>query len=462
MADNASDGEPTYTVSKVCGDIREVLTARFPDLWVSGEVQRLKASRAGHLYFELVEKGDDDEIVGKLDVAVWRTYNRRIQAELARAGTKLAEGQEIRCRGRVDFYEAGGRLQLAVREVDPTFTLGRLEMRRRETLEWLGKRGLLERNKSLQLPALPLEVALVTSAESAAYHDFLSTLRESPYGFRVVFVHAAVQGGAAERELASALAAAGRLDVDLIALVRGGGSRSDLAVFDSRRVAEAVAEAAHPVVTGLGHEIDRSVADLVAHSSVKTPTKVAELLIARVAEAERRVDRLVVELRHRALDHLRAARESLGRAERAVRMARLRTRAARQHWRHLAQRLGTAAERAVTARRTELTMTRRRLAATGPRFLRPRRVLPERIAERLAPAAARRLAAERRKMESYQRLCHSLSPQRVLRRGFSLTRDADGRVVRRAAGIEVGSRITTRLAEGEIASRVEATTRVEE
>src|SRR4029078_7543944 len=118
--------------------------------------------------------------------------------------------------------------------------------------------------------------------DSAAYHDFLSCLRESGYGFRVIFFHAAVQGKEAEREVVSALRALAGLDVDCAVLIRGGGSRTDLAAFDSRAIAEAVARAPLPVLTGLGHEIDQSISDLVAHTALKTPTKVAELLVDAV------------------------------------------------------------------------------------------------------------------------------------------------------------------------------------
>lgn len=448
-------GEETYSVSQLSGEIREILVATFPELWVVGEIQRLKSSRAGHLYFELIEKGDDDEIVGKLDVAVWRTYNRRVQASLNRAGAQLAEGQQIRCLGRVDFYEKAGRLQLIVTDIDPTFTLGRLELRRRETVAALEKAGLLGRNAELALVDVPLHLALITSEESAAYHDFLSSLAESPYGFRVTFIHASVQGPAAESDLASALRIASSLDVDCIALIRGGGSRSDLAVFDSRVVAEAVAAARHPVLTGLGHETDQSVTDMTAHTQLKTPTKVAEFLVARVADAESELRRVGVGLRHLSLGHLQRARIALGRAETALGQTGLRVGAARERWRHLRRGLGRAAGVALSTRRRQVDLTVARLASTVPRYLQRSARAPQAIASRMGPAAGRRMAAATKRLEVYERLCSGLSPARALARGFSITRTVEGRVIRSVTEVAVGSTIRTELAGGELSSRVE-------
>jgi exodeoxyribonuclease VII large subunit len=446
--------EETYSVSQLCGEIRDFLAEAFPGVWVTGEVQRFRASRAGHLYLELVEKGRDDEIIGKLDAVVWRSTNRRIRSELERAGLELGDGQEVRFRGRVDFYPPAGRLQLIVDEVDPTFALGRLEMRRRETLEALRKGGLLELNKGQVLSPVPLDVALVTSEGSAAYHDFLSTLEESGFGFRVFFIHASVQGASAERELVSAIRAADALRVDCVALIRGGGARSDLAVFDSRGVAEAVATAKHPVLTGLGHQIDEAVSDLVAHRSVKTPTKAAEFLVDSVSSASDSMQRIAVSLRHSGLAHLRRGRELIGGAEKGFDLVGVRLGARRKELAYLAASI----ERSGRSRLTRAEEVRRalanRLAAATPRVLGRRGEQLAAAALRLQPIASRRLSTVRAAVESYRRLCDGLAPHRVLRRGFSITRDESGRTLR-AADVPAGARITTTLAEGELTSRVE-------
>ena len=261
-------GPHTYSVSQLGAELKLFLAEAFPGVWVAGEVQRLRESRNGHVFFELVEKGRGDEVVGKLDAVLWRTDHLRVRRELARAGQQLAEGVEVRCLAQPDFYTPTGRLQLTVREIDPVFSLGLMARRRQETLDALAAAGLLERNKALVLPPVPISIGLVTSHGSAAFHDFLATLRDSGFAFRVYLVHVAVQGREAERDVPGALRAAAALPVDCVVLVRGGGARAELAVFDSHRIAEAIATLRVPVLTGLGHEIDLAVADLVAHAAV--------------------------------------------------------------------------------------------------------------------------------------------------------------------------------------------------
>jgi exodeoxyribonuclease VII large subunit len=448
--------EPTWSVSQLCGEIRGVLGEVFSSLWVAGEVQRLKESRTGHVYFELVEKDDGDGVCGKLDAVIWRRDWQRVRRALAATGQEIAEGMSVRCRGGVDFYAAGGRLQLAVREVDPVFTLGLLEKRRRETLAALAEAGLLEANRALPLPELPLTVALVTSEGSAAYHDFVATLAESGYGFRVLLVHAAVQGRTAERELTSALLFAGRAGAtDCVVLIRGGGAKSDLAVFDSRAVAEAVARAAVPVLTGLGHEIDESIADRVAHTALKTPTKVAELLIGRVAAAERSLAERRAALARAALTRLRDGREDLGRAERGVELARTRLAAAAarldEHARAFA-RAGRARLREAERRRSEIAA---RLAA-GPGRLLVRRERDRLAAgRRIAGAAAGRARTAAARLAGLERLARELAPERTLERGYSITRTRAGELVTRPGQVKTDDRITTQTAGGTLASRVE-------
>ncbi|HEX3556283.1 MAG TPA: exodeoxyribonuclease VII large subunit [Thermoanaerobaculia bacterium] len=447
--------EPTYSVSQLCGEVRDFLAEAFSSVWVVGEAQRVRPSARGHVYFELVEKGERDEIVGKLDAVIWKGDFLKVQRLLAASDQRLVDGVQIRCRGSLDFYAPAGRLQLCVREVDPAFTLGQMERRRRETLAALAAAGLLERNQGLALSDLPLSIALITSEGSAAYHDFLSGLAESGFGFRVLFIHAAMQGRDAEREVVSALAALAGLAVDAAVLIRGGGSRTDLAAFDSRAIAEAVARAPFPVLTGLGHEIDRAIADIVAHTAFKTPTKVAEFLVERMARAEQMLEDLRRTLLREALEPLRAGREALGRAERGVSLARMRLAAAgariEEHARALG-RLGRGVLRDAGRRQDGL---RGRLADLAPRLLGAAGRERVRRGERLAAAARGRVREAAVMLAGMERLCQQLAPERTLERGFSLTRDAAGKAVRHPGQVRPGDVVATRVAGGDFKSRVE-------
>jgi exodeoxyribonuclease VII large subunit len=447
--------EPTYSVSDLCSEIRDFLGTAFPAIWVAGEVQRVKASHRGHLYFELVEKGEGDEVLAKLDCVLWRTDHDRVRRQLAGARQELAEGISIRCRGGVDFYGPSGRLQLVVREVDPLYTMGLLARRRQETLEALARAGLMERNKALVLSELPLSIALVTSHGSAAYHDFLATLAESGYGFRVLFVHAAVQGKDAERELVSALAALAGAAIDCCALIRGGGARTDLAVFDSRLLAEAVATAPFPVLTGLGHEIDQAIADLVAHTSLKTPTKVAEFLIERVVRRDQALALLARDLRRVTLERLRRGREALGSAERGVALARTRLAAAETRLGELSRSLGQTARLRLRTAAGAVGLVAGRLGAASPRLVERCRSGPELLARRLVAAGRSRLREAEAELRGIERLAHELAPHRTLERGFSITRTVAGRALRSPAETAPGEVLRTELAGGSLTSRVE-------
>ena len=447
---------PTYAVSQLCAEIKEVLGEVFPPLWVAGEAQRVRESARGHLYFELVEKDHADGIRAKLDAVVWRTDWQRVERTLGLAGQRVSDGLQLRCRGNLDFYGPSGRLQLIVREVDPAFTLGLLEQRRRETLAALAAAGLLDANAGRPLPELPLTVALVTSEGSAAYHDFLSTLRESGYGFRVLLVHAAVQGRSAERELVAAIELACRAGgCDCICLLRGGGAKSDLAVFDSRAVAEAVATSTLPVLTGLGHEIDESITDRVAHLALKTPTKVAELLVERVGRAETAMEELRHAVAAAGRERLARGREAVGRAERGVEMARLRLAAAATRLADRARALGRAGRARLREAEAGCRQAGRRLAAAAPRLLARRATDPEAAARRLAALAAGRLRETTARLDGFERLARELAPRRTLARGYTITRAAAGRPVTDPAQVAAGERIITETAGGTLASRVE-------
>ncbi len=403
--------EDTYRVSVLCEEIQAVLEQAYPNIWLAGEIQRLKESQAGHLYFEMVEKGRADQIIGRIGAVIYRADLQRVRKTLAESDQVLTEGLEIRCRGNLDFYPAGGRLQYVVREVDPVFTLGLLERRRQALLADLGNRDLLDRNRRLSLPQIPLEIGLVTSVESAAYHDFLSSLRESGFGFRVAVAAAAVQGDRAETEIRRGLRQlSARPGLGCIVMIRGGGSRSDLAAFDSRAVAEAVCFSPLPVLTGLGHQIDQSVADIVAHQAFKTPTSVADFLVGQVSESEREM----VEVQRRLAT-----------------AGGLRIAVAQQIHRQIGAELASAGPRRV------------QLAKSATRF----------ACRRLVDLSQSRNRENRVRIESLSRLLEQLSPQRTLRRGFSITRSG-GRALRCAENVAVDEILTTELAVGTLRSRV--------
>jgi exodeoxyribonuclease VII large subunit len=437
--------EETYTVGELNREIRHALDGALPEeVWVRGEVQRLQTSSAGHTYFALVQKDDRRQRVqARLDVVLFRGQQSSIQAQLRELpGARLRDDVEVRIRGRVDYYEQGGRLQLVMTAVDPVFTIGRLAAERDRLLRQLRAEGVLRRNAATELPVLPLRIGLVTSKGSAAYHDFVDELDASGYAFRVGVVSVRVQGDNAARRIKAGLRRLGKSAPDVVVLVRGGGSPADLAPFDTEIVARAIADCSVPVLTGIGHEIDRTVADEVAHTAFKTPTSCAQFLVEQVDAVVDRLDTCSTGVVRAAQRRLAADAHALVAAGRHVsRAARSASAFARRDLAERTRRVRRGAPGALVRERADLARRRGRMEEIG-------RARP-RTASRDLDAAADRLRA--------------LDPRRVLERGYTITRDADGRVRKRVAGLRAGARLVTDFADGQARSTVDGTsTRHEE
>jgi exodeoxyribonuclease VII large subunit len=457
----AEEAVPTFTVAELNGKVRDALKRSFRDeVWVRGEVQNLKRHASGHTYFTLVEKGvRGDRPVARLDVALFRDDRRTVDRRLKSVpGAELGNDVEVRICGRVTLYPEQGRYQLVMSDIDPVFTVGGIAANRDRVLRALAAEGLLGHNARHALAPVPLRIGLVTSVGSAAYHDFVHELELSGYAFQIGVVDVRVQGSAAARRIKYGLNMLAGLVVDAVVLVRGGGARADLAPFDTELVARAVAEMPVPVFTGVGHEIDRSVADEVAHTACKTPTACAQVLVDQVRrfdEALSHAARVVAaQARRRASLAQRELDDAARRVRRSVPVAIAREQALvdRRHGRvdELARlRTGEAA---------------RRLEHAGQRLIdRGRRVTRDAVAvldarERvIAASATHRLDLEAVRLDAREATVRALDPHRVLERGYSITRDADGRIVRRAADAAAGQLIVTELADGRVASRVEGT-----
>ncbi len=407
-------GDATFSVGALNRAISQALGDAFPvAVWVRGEVQQLSTSRNGHTYFELVEKDDGrDRVRAVLRVALFRGDRPAVNRALKETGLRLADGVEVRIRGRVDFYPPSGRLQLVMSAIDPVFTAGRLAADRERVLRTLAAEGVLGRNAALALSPVPLRVGLVTSGGSAAYRDFLHGIEGTSYAFRIAHCDVRVQGGGASRRVAFALRRLAPLDLDVVVVIRGGGARSDLAAFDSEIVARAITEMPVPVLTGIGHEVDRTVADEVAHTCCKTPSAAAAELVARV---DAYCDRLA----------------------------------------HLAHRVSLRARSGCVLARRELADVARRVERGVPVALARERQQVEAHRRRVLDVGRRKTRDALATLDTADARLRALDPRRVLERGYTITRDAAGSVVKAAAQVQQGDVITTETADGAVRSRVE-------
>ncbi|MDP1819563.1 MAG: exodeoxyribonuclease VII large subunit [Acidimicrobiales bacterium] len=426
--------EPTWSVTELADRIGNVLRAAFRDeVWVRGEVRDLSRPSSGHVYFTLTEPGDDGGAC--LSVMLSSRNKAGVNAILKRAGgrVRITDGTDVRIRGRLDWYLPRGQLQLRMTSIDPAHTLGQLEVARAELIARLTEEGLLAANAARPMPLVPLRIGLVTSRGSAAEADFVEELRSSGFAFDLVRIDTRVQGLGAPLEIAAAIAEAAAGGVDVVALVRGGGARTDLMAFDDERVARAIAACPVPVVTGIGHEIDRSVADEVAHTSHKTPTACAQGLASSVAEFSMQVSGLWAAI--------------AGRATRDV--------ADQERW------LGVVADRVRRGATSGLLTAQRRLDGHGGRVAGAARAhvragdsRAEAAARRLVHRAPRALAEAERVVTSTEARVRANDPERTLARGWSITRSHDGRLVRSPDDVAAGDDLVTLLAGGEVRSTV--------
>jgi exodeoxyribonuclease VII large subunit len=450
---------PTYTVVELNSLVRDTLRrAHAAEVWVRGEVQNLIRSNAGHTYFTLVEKaGAGDRVQGRLEVALFRDDARDVRRALKDVpGAELGNDVEVRIRGRVTVYPPTGRFQLVMSGIDPVFTVGGIAASRERILRALAADGLLEANRARPLAPVPLRIGLITSSGSAAYHDFVDELRRAPYAWQVVVVDVRVQGAAASRRIKWALGELAQLDLDAVVLARGGGSRADLAAFDSDLVARAIAAMEVPVFTGVGHEIDRSVADEVAHTSCKTPTACAQVLVRQVDEFVAGLDhashRVAARARHRTAIAARELDDAARRARRSATavVGREHARLDRAH-----DRVDELARRRTADLESRLDACARRVGELGRRATRDARLGIVGRERELVTHSSYRLERAALRLDSSEAVVRALDPRRVLERGYSITRDADGRVVRGSDAVRAGELLETELATGRVTSRVE-------
>jgi len=401
----------TWSVGDLCAAIRDTFSAVFPEeIWLEGEIVGLNVASSGHVYFDVIEPDSEGSRVDKMSVALWKGRRQGVESVLARAEAgPLVDGIRVRIRGELSFYAPQGRVQLLMTAIDPHHTLGQLAVDRERVLKSLSMAGLLDANSALKVPLVPLHVGLITSDGSAAYNDFVNEISLSPYPFRISLVHSAVQGAEAESGLIAAIETLGDVDVDVIAVVRGGGARTDLMAFDLESVATAVANSTRPVLSGIGHEIDRSVVDEVAHTAFKTPTACAAALVQTVAAFDQNLDLSARRIVNLAVTSHDRASEAISYSVRAI---------------------------GDRARRT-LDIREERLAA---------------LSSRLSDLGLMSIGRNSQRLDRISDLLRALHPDRILARGFSITRDRDGEIVR--GQVPLGSTLVNETADSLITSTV--------
>ncbi len=394
--------------------VRGSVESRFSDpVWISAEISELKLNRSGHCYLNLVEKGATDGAPrAEARAMIWRSSYAAIATSFESAtGAPLSSGIKVLVRVVVTFHEIYG-LSLQIIDIDPSYTLGEVERRRRETIARLQEDGVWDMNRELELPRPTLRIAIVSSATAAGYRDFMQEIGRCNYRFRITLFESLMQGDGGENSVINALDAIAdrEEEFDVVAIIRGGGSTSDLALFDSYRIASHIAQFPLPIVTGIGHDKDVSVADMVAHTSCKTPTAVATLFM---------------ELADQELNYITA----------------------------LAAEIKLIAERNLTNESLRIVRYSGDISRLAMEYLQAEEHKMQMLKHELYSEAKSRINNELQRLERAEAIVDSHSVENILQLGFALLRSGASSI-RRAGDVSIGQRIDIELYDGSISAEV--------
>lgn len=409
--------------------IKQALSAQLqPAYWVVAEIGELRVAQNGHCYLDLVEKGED-RLLAKMRATIWSYTFRNLQGWFESiTGEALRPGLRILAQVEVKFHELYG-LSFNVKDIDAQYTLGERARRRRAVIQQLIDEGVYDMNKALPLPVVPQRIAVISSPTAAGLGDFMDQLRNNRGGYRfeVQLFKASMQGDAAEASIVAAL-----LEVydcleqrgpcfDVVVVIRGGGAQVDLDCFDTYGLATHIAQFPVPVITGIGHERDETVADLVAHTKMKTPTAVAEFLINGITAYDERIEGCRQRLERQTNQLLREQTYRLESQQTTLRYAILGK--LQQQKQYLTQRQ----EQLQYIAQTRLRRERERLT---------------RWPETLRTQTQHQLQRWQQQLDTHEKVVALLDPASILRRGFTQTY-VDGKLLSKAGSIAKGSEIRT-------------------
>ncbi|MCV9385553.1 exodeoxyribonuclease VII large subunit [Reichenbachiella ulvae] len=392
-----------YSLSSFNQMVKQTLKQSLaPSYWIIAEIGEMNIAQKGHCYMELVEK-ENNFVKAKMRATIWSyTFGALFNQFERMTGTTLKAGMQILLNASFEFHEIYG-ISLNIKDIDPQFTLGERERKKRETLLKLEEEGIIDLNRSLILPQVPQRIAIISSETAAGYGDFMNQFDSNPYGYRAKMrlFNSVMQGDQAITSIIDSLHRIYEIEdeIDLIILIRGGGAQMDLDCFDDFELCSHLAQFPLPVITGIGHERDKTIADRVANVSLKTPTAVAEFLVSGMMDFENEILESFEGIRQSAKGILQQESERLSQSQYLIRLK------ANQLIQQASYRLETL---------------------TDYLERRPVQIINE----------------QRKELASIERLMKAQDPKEVLKKGYSITR-LNGKVLKAGQKLKVGDDIET-------------------
>jgi exodeoxyribonuclease VII large subunit len=435
--ENLFSQDKLYTVTELNETVRNLIRREFSGMvWVCGEIQDLR--ERGHINLNLVQKhAQSDEIIAQVKAVIFENIKPRILHRLSdvAAGFELKKDIEVKFLCRVDLYVKTGQFSLTVMDIDPVYTLGKVAQSRLKIIQELTAQGLLEKNKAIKLSLLPLKLGLITSQDSAAYHDFINELSLSGYGFKVLVYDCAVQGRQMEQDIIKAMDYFDQLaaeELDAIIITRGGGSTADLSWFDNKNIAQRIAYAKTAVITALGHQINITIADLVSHTSVKTPTKAAQFFVEAITNFQKKIDFLQENIFNRAI-------ERTGNQNKVLENSAL--------------RIEGQISRYFRGYQEKIIADKHKISAAAGILVEHNRQFLDRTAQQIIFSFDKFLQSKNLFLNHSQEKIKLLDPRQILKRGYSIT-FKNSKVIKSVAELAKNDIIETMLYNGQVQSRI--------
>jgi exodeoxyribonuclease VII large subunit len=439
--------------------IRDSLYLALPQtFWVVAEISEITVNSSGHCYLELVEKNQDEKNVrARIRGIVWSSRFSFIKSFFENiTGETLRSGLKILVKAKVEYHELYG-LSLVISDIDPTYTLGEMEIKRQLVIKRLEEEGVFSMNKELDFPVLPQKIAIISSKNAAGYTDFINHLSGNSFGyvFYTALIETPMQGIETEEGVISALdKIAGSELFDVVVIIRGGGSQTDLSWFDSYGIAYHVTQFPLPVITGIGHDKNMSVTDMVAFSSLKTPTAVADFLIDCMAAAENKLNEISSDIREIVRIIIEENRNMIeSHSVRLLPLARVMLSASREKVSSRVMELARIGKDSTYRAGIMTAGLKSMLFSSVKAFSADRARSAESASQKLISFTTGSLNSYRERLTSLENALNILDPANVLSRGYTIT-SIDGRILKSSSHVTEGEIIDTRFMDGTIKSKV--------
>ena len=468
------------TLFELNTQVKDALLDAFPGaVWVVAEVSELKENRSGHCYLELIEK-EGNEIIARSRATIWSYTYRMLKPYFeTTTGQLFTQGIKILVQATIEFHAAYG-MSLNIKDIDPTYTVGDMALQRKEIIERLKNEGVFDMNKELELPLVPQKIAVISSATAAGYQDFMDQLENNEHDFRfhTKLFEAYMQGAEAVPSIINAFERIFQYEdfFDAVVIIRGGGATADLSSFDNYDLAMNITQFPLPVITGIGHEKDDTIVDLVAHTRLKTPTAVAEFLINGI---ERFYDHLlelensIVQLSRETIDEQKDRLENI--AENISYSVSGFIRQKQQQLSKSGNRLQRSTDNYAHKRQNELSTVKYQFNSSllvwfvenKNHINRKQRLLKRLVGETVlkkqsslqhtqnmfSSETRKKIYKEQERLKLSENAVRLLDPDNVLKRGFTLTLK-DGKIVKSVKDLNVGDELSTHFADGDLKSKI--------